>query len=197
MAIGATVVVVVVGATVVGAVVAVDADVVVGAAARVVVLQVVATGELLPFMATSYRHRSMPEPSSADDQLAIQRTLHDYAWACDNGDWATLPTLFTPDAELDYSSTGGPAGGRDEVVAWLETSLTQVEIIQHVVSNFQIDVNGDDAEGRAMFFTAVKLPDESALLLTGGYYGLALVRSNDGWRVRRLYEDNRWMTPVS
>lgn len=127
------------------------------------------------------------------DQLDIQRLLHDYAWACDEGDWVLLASVFTADAELDYSATGGPAGGRDEVVAWLEASLGQVELIQHVVSNFRIDVDGDEAGGRAMFFTSVRLPGVEGVLLTGGYYRLHLTRAPDGWRIRRLYEDNRWM----
>lgn len=134
---------------------------------------------------------------SVEDQLAIQRTLHDYAWACDNGDWALLGSVFADDAELDYSSTGGPSDGRDAVVAWLEASLTQVEMIQHVVSNLQIDAARDAAEGRAMFFTAVRLPGVDGLVLTGGYYELRFTRSSDGWRIQRLLEDNRWMTPFS
>jgi hypothetical protein len=48
-----------------------------------------------------------------------------------------------------------------------------------------------------MFFTAVKLPNDGGLLLTGGYYELQFARSSDGWKIQRLYEDNRWMTPVS
>jgi hypothetical protein len=44
----------------------------------------------------------------------IQRVLYDYAWGCDEGDWALLRSVISDDAELDYSSTGGPAGSRDE-----------------------------------------------------------------------------------
>jgi hypothetical protein len=108
-----------------------------------------------------------------------------------------LPGLFTVDAELVYSTTGGPAGGPDEVIGWLEASLSQVAMIQHVVSNVRIDVEGDRAAGRAMFFTTVRLPGVDGILLTGGYYDLALVRTADGWRITRLFEDNRWMQPVS
>ena len=128
-----------------------------------------------------------------NDLQQIERCLYDYAWACDNGDWAALRTVFTADAELDYSTTGGPAGGCDEVVAWLEQSLSQVAMIQHVVSNFQIDIDGAAAEGRAMFFTSVRLPAVDGVLLTGGYYELRLSRVDGHWRIRRLYEDNRWM----
>ena len=131
------------------------------------------------------------------DQVDIQRVLCEYAWACDNGDWELLTSMFTRDAQLDYSSTGGPTGGREEVVTWLEQSLGQVEMIQHVVSNFQIDVDGDEAAGRAMFLTSVRLPGVDGLLLTGGYYRLRFTRTPDGWRIRSLAEDNRWMQQLS
>ncbi len=136
----------------------------------------------------------MADLQSVRDELDIQRVITDYAWACDNRDWALLKSVFTDDAHLDYSSTEGPAGSRDEVVAWLEQSLSQV-LIQHVVSNFQIDLDGDRATVRAMFYTAVELPGLDEMLMTGGYYDETLVRTSGGWKIQRLFEDNRWMKP--
>jgi hypothetical protein len=130
------------------------------------------------------------------DELDVQRVLCEYAWACDNKDWALLRSVFTADAQLDYSSTRGPAGGREEVVGWLERSLSQVPVIQHVVSNFQIDVNGNRAAGRAMFLTSARIPGLEDMLVTGGYYDLAFRRESDGWKIERLVEDNRWMSPA-
>lgn len=104
--------------------------------------------------------------------------------------------MFTADAQLDYSSTRGPAGGREEVVGWLEGSLSQVPVIQHVVSNFQIDVSGDRAAGRAMFYTSVRAPGLDDMLVAGGYYDLAFRRESDGWKIERLVEDNRWRSTM-
>jgi hypothetical protein len=136
----------------------------------------------------------MTDQELIGEQEYIQRTLVDYAWACDNGDWGLLRSLFTADAYLDYSSTAGPAGGREEVVNWLQESLTQLDFIQHVVSNFQLDVTGDKASGRAMFFTTFRLPGVPEVLFTGGYYQLELVRDTDRWMLKQLIEDNRWMS---
>ena len=135
----------------------------------------------------------MTDLQSVRDELDIQRVIHDYAWACDNGDWALLKSIFTDDAELDYSTTGGPAGPRDEVVAWLEASLTQLRMIHHVVSNFQIDLDGDHAKVRAMFHCTADIPGMDDMLVTGGYYDEEFVRTPGGWKIRRLFEDNRWM----
>ena len=106
-----------------------------------------------------------------------------------------MRSVFSDGAELDYSSTGGPAGGRDEVVAWLESSLSGTRI-SHVVSNFRIDVTGDEAAGKAMFFTTVHLEGLRKPLTTGGYYNLSFVLLDGRWKVHRLYEDNRWMHPA-
>jgi hypothetical protein len=129
------------------------------------------------------------------DLFDIHRLLYDYAWGCDEHDWALLRSVFSDDAELDYSSTGGPVGGRGEVVAWLESSLSSIQI-QHVVSNFRIDVTGDSAAGKAMFLTTAQIDGLDQPLTTGGYYDLGLVRVGGRWLIRRLYEDNRWMHPA-
>jgi 3-phenylpropionate/cinnamic acid dioxygenase small subunit len=136
------------------------------------------------------------EERSIADELDVQRVLYEYAWACDNGNWPLLLSVFTADAHLDYSSTGGPAGGREKIVGWLQESLSQLTFIQHVVSNFQIDVDGDRAGGRAMFLTSARIPGLADMLTTGGYYDLAFRREADGWKIERLVEDNRWMTPA-
>ena len=137
----------------------------------------------------------MVENRSTSDELDVQRVLFEYAWACDNGDWHLLRSVFTADAHLDYSSTGGPVGKREEIVGWLRESLSQLTTIQHVVSNFQIDVDGDRASGRAMFLTSARIPGLHDMLTTGGYYDLAFRRETEGWKIERLVEDNRWMSP--
>jgi hypothetical protein len=131
----------------------------------------------------------------SNDLLDLQRLLYDYAWGCDEGDWELLRSVFSEDAELDYTSTGGPAGGRDDVVAWLESTLSGIRI-QHMVSNFRIDVRGDAAAGKAVFLATAILVGLDQPLTTGGYYELGFVRVNGQWKVRRLYEDNRWMHPA-
>ncbi len=135
----------------------------------------------------------MSDLASVRDELDIQRVISNYAWGCDNQDWDLLRSCFTEDASLDYSSTGGPAGGKVEICNWLEESLSQVEMIQHVVTNHQIDLDGDAAKVTAMFYCLVRLPGMTTLVETGGYYRETFVRTADGWKIQSLYEDNRWM----
>ena len=127
------------------------------------------------------------------DRQEIVELLYRYARGVDTRDWALWRTVFTEDAELDYSTTGGPVGGRDEVTSWLESSIGLLPMIHHVVSNFQIDLDGDRAKVRALFHCTAQLPGLDDLLVTGGYYDEELVRTPAGWKIHRLFEDNRWM----
>ena len=44
------------------------------------------------------------------DRLEINDLLIRYTYAIDDGDWELLDRVFTPDAQIDYTSSGGIAG---------------------------------------------------------------------------------------
>ena len=50
----------------------------------------------------------MAEERSIADELDVQRVLYDYAWACDNGDWHLLASVFTADAHVHVYPTVSP-----------------------------------------------------------------------------------------
>jgi 3-phenylpropionate/cinnamic acid dioxygenase small subunit len=126
------------------------------------------------------------------DKLQIQELLYRYARGVDTKDWALLSSVFTPDASLDYTSVGGPLGPRDEVVAWLEQSLTPVPMTQHFITNIEIDLVGDRAQVRAMFYNPMLLPGMPEMTSCGGNYLHDVVRTPDGWKSERLVEMNEW-----
>jgi 3-phenylpropionate/cinnamic acid dioxygenase small subunit len=126
------------------------------------------------------------------DKLQIQELLYRYARGVDTKDWALLSSVFTPDASLDYTSVGGPLGPRDEVVAWLEQSLTPVPMTQHFITNIEIDLVGDRAQVRAMFYNPMLLPGLADITSCGGTYHHDVVRTPDGWKSERLVEKNEW-----
>jgi 3-phenylpropionate/cinnamic acid dioxygenase small subunit len=128
------------------------------------------------------------------DKIEIQELLARYARGVDAKDWDLWRTVFTPDAHLDYSSAGAAVGSRDEVGAWLEEALRAVPMTQHYVTNIEIELDGDRAEVRAMFYNPMQLPGMADLSFCGGYYHHDLVRTPDGWRSERLVEENLWFT---
>ena len=125
------------------------------------------------------------------DRIAAEDLLPRYATAVDRRDWEQYRSIFTADAEIDYTSAGGIAGTVDEVVEFLSTSLEMFEMTQHLVSNIDLEVNGDSATVTAMFNNPMRLPGGDTWF-TGGWYHHDLVRTPDGWRSRRLREESAW-----
>ena len=125
------------------------------------------------------------------DRIAAEDLLTRYATAVDRRDWEQYRSIFTADAEIDYTSAGGIAGTVDEVVEFLSTSLEMVEMTQHLVSNIDLEVNGESATVTAMFNNPMRLPGGDTWF-TGGWYHHDLVRTPDGWRSRRLREESAW-----
>ena len=125
------------------------------------------------------------------DRLALGALLTRYATAVDRRDWDLYRTVFTSDAEIDYTSAGGIAGTVDEVVEFLEIALSGFEMTQHLVSNVEASIEGDTARVTAMFNNPMRLTGGDTWF-TGGWYHHDLVRTADGWRSRKLREESAW-----
>jgi len=146
-----------------------------------------------PFM-TSER---ASEPFMTSDAEQIAGLLYRYARAVDTKDWELYRSVFTDDAHIDYSSAGAVVGGRDEVVEWFAANFGVIPWSMHYITNIEVtdfntDVDGDTATVRAMFYNPMQLPGMAEQSACGGYYHHEVVRTPDGWRSRRLREDNVW-----
>ena len=131
------------------------------------------------------------------DRLEIDDLLTCYTRAIDTGEWDRLDTVFTADAAIDYTSTGGIAGGYPEVKSWLAENLPMFPRRQHVLGQKEVrlDEQGSTAQVTAYFLNPMVLPqaDGSELLWEfGGLYHHELVRTGAGWRSRRLVEQLLW-----
>jgi ketosteroid isomerase-like protein len=128
------------------------------------------------------------------DEAEIARLLYRYARAVDTKDWELYRSVFTDDAHIDYSSAGAVVGGRDEVVDWFAANFGVIAWSMHYITNIESDITGDTATVRAMFYNPMQLPGMLEPSYCGGYYHHELVRAPDGWRSRRLREENVWFT---
>ncbi|OBB15830.1 hypothetical protein A5761_01205 [Mycolicibacterium setense] len=129
------------------------------------------------------------------DQLLIQALLYRYARAVDTKDWELYRSVFTEDAQIDYSSAGAIVGTRDDVVDWFAANFGVIPWSMHYITNVEILENdGDNATVRAMFYNPMQLPGMTETSACGGYYHHELVRTPDGWRSRGLREENLWFT---
>jgi 3-phenylpropionate/cinnamic acid dioxygenase small subunit len=126
------------------------------------------------------------------DKLEIHELLARYARGVDTKDWELWKSVFTPDALVDYSSAGAPVGPPQQIAAWLEQGLQVVPMTQHFISNIEVEVQGDKAKVRALFYNPMQLPGMAEMSFCGGYYRHEMVRTDEGWKSERLVEENLW-----
>ena len=64
-------------------------------------------------------------PEEIADRIALDDLMTRYVDAIDTKNWDLLDTVFTPDAILDYSTSGGPdaKGPYPQIKEWLQGAL--------------------------------------------------------------------------
>ncbi|MFI0447817.1 nuclear transport factor 2 family protein [Actinomadura sp. 6N118] len=139
-------------------------------------------------------------PVELPDRFEIGEVLARYALAVDSGRWDLLDTVFTADATLDYSSSGGVTGSLDEAKAFLAKVLPAWPGRQHLIGATLIAFDGDRAEVTASF-TDTLAPSRDAinadtpgLIRGGGWYHHRMVRTAGGWRSREVVMEQLWRT---
>jgi 3-phenylpropionate/cinnamic acid dioxygenase small subunit len=123
----------------------------------------------------------------ASDRYDIEQCLHRYAWMVDQREWSLMDSVFTRDATIDYSSTGGRSGPFRPTLEWLNRALAGWPLNLHMISNVSIELDGDRARSRCYFFAPMgrRRPDGSQEVISNaGYYFDQLVRTEAGWRIR-------------
>lgn len=132
------------------------------------------------------------------DRAEINDVLHRYTVAVDTGEWDRLDQVFTPDAQIDYSESGGTVGAFPEVKAWLAENLPafsakRMHTLGQVVISFAN--TRDEARVTAYFHNPMLIADGNGgerLVEVGGLYHHTMTRTSEGWRSRRLHEQLVW-----
>ena len=130
------------------------------------------------------------------DRMEIADVVTRYTRAIDTGDWDRLDTVFTPDAQIDYTESGGIAAGFAEVKPWLAEVLPAFfPKRMHSLHQLDIAIDGDTATCSAYFHNPMPMDDGQGgekVVEFGGIYHHHLVRTPDGWRSRQLHEEIVW-----
>lgn len=132
------------------------------------------------------------------DRLGVSEVLDDYARGLDSGDWDLVCSVFTDDARLDYSAFGGPVGGPQEVVDWIQASVSNFVMTQHHISNRHITLDGDEAVCVSELFAPMGMASadgKMSMLFTGGSYNDRLRRTPEGWKITSRVFEKAWMAP--
>jgi hypothetical protein len=130
------------------------------------------------------------------DRLEIEDLLIRYTRAIDSGDWDRLDEVFTPDAEIDYTESGGIADSYPAAKAWLAEVLPAFfPKRMHSLAQVDLAVDGDEASCTAYFHNPMVTADaegNESVVELGGLYHHSLIRTPQGWRSRRLREELVW-----
>ena len=114
----------------------------------------------------------------------IAEVLVRYASGIDRRDWDLFKTCFTSDCDVEYEGAG----------AWTRVeAITQFMIdahdgmghTLHRISNIAVSVDGDAAQARSYVDAVLMAPDGRSGINSLGWYDDDLVRTTDGWRIRR------------
>ncbi len=130
------------------------------------------------------------------DRVEINDLLIRYTKAIDDKDWALLDGVFTPDAQVDYTSSGGIKGTYAEARAWLAKALAAFPITAHYITNSEVKLDGDRASARTAVYNPMfsKQPEGGFHhFAVGAYYVDELVRTPAGWRIAKRREDQAFL----
>jgi len=133
------------------------------------------------------------DSQTAADIIEIQALLAAYVFAIDDRDFDRLDNVFTPDAEIDYTATGGVRGHFSRIKPWLARALGPFPQSQHLIGLPLIALDGDTARSRVMLFNPMRPPPaHGALFFCGATYRDDLRRTPQGWRISRRTETDAW-----
>ncbi|MXW25077.1 MAG: nuclear transport factor 2 family protein [Dehalococcoidia bacterium] len=135
------------------------------------------------------------------DRQAISDTVLRYATGIDMRDWEAYRSCFTDEVEIDFTSWSGgePSTMRgDDWTAGVRAGLSGLQATQHISTNHVITFaeGGDEATCVSYMQAQHYLPNDEGdnTLTLGGYYTNTLVRTEDGWRIRRCQLNVTWTT---
>ena len=143
----------------------------------------------------------MSDAQRASDELEIASLLTRYARGVDTKDWELYRSVFTEDAAIDYTQSGGIEGTFAEVKPWLAENLPIFPKRMHSLGQVEVrhrDVAPDEvhvADVAAYFHNPMMLATgdgNETLVELGGIYHHEMVRTAAGWRSRRLVEELVW-----
>lgn len=127
---------------------------------------------------------------------AIKRVKYRYLRALDTKHWDDLADTLTDDIVGDYGSSLGREHrftNRDDLVAFMRTSMPAGVLTEHRVTHPEITIDGDQAEATWYLQDRVIVPEFNFMLFGAAFYRDRYRLTGDGWRIcatgyERTYE---------
>lgn len=131
------------------------------------------------------------DPSQAAARLEIQQQLANYANGVDFQDWELYRSVFTEDADVDYTNSLPLRGTPAEIVAVFAPIFESMPWTQHYITNVSYRFDGGECHVRAFFHNPCRLTGVEGTSHHYGYYDHTFVQTAQGWKSRHLVETMR------
>ena len=121
------------------------------------------------------------------DRLAITDVVNSVGTLADLGEYSQLEQLFTEEVTVDYTSLfPGEVQNipREQLMTQWQSVLPGFDATQHMITNHQITVDGNEAKAIAYVRATHKLGDE--MWVVGGYYVDELVKVDGVWKLKAI-----------
>ncbi len=131
------------------------------------------------------------------DRTKITDHVLNYATGIDRHQWDLYRSIFADDITIDFASWSGDPASKmkaDDWVAGVRATLEPFDATQHVLTNFAIELDGDQAICTCYMSAHHHLVtgDLREMQSIGGYYVHHLERSGDGWLIHRTQLNVTW-----
>ena len=140
----------------------------------------------------------MPKFSLQDlsDRAEISDVFSRYATGIDTRNWELWRTCFTDDVVVETPTVrdGFFAKGADQLVAMCKADVEGLDATQHIITNHNINLNGDTAHCTSYLHAQHVLRGEHSggHLILAGYYTYDMVRTPDGWKIKKYSLTITW-----
>jgi len=132
-----------------------------------------------------------------EDIEEIRILLLDYGRFLDARDLAAYSKLFAKDGEW-VGGFGTGRGGPSGILSFMQQSLgtgPNRGNTFHILSNFEIEVNGDTATARSRWTFVTPAADGKPTISQAGRYDDILIREDGHWRFKRRTASNDLPAP--
>jgi hypothetical protein len=136
------------------------------------------------------------------DREQVKETVYRYPVSIDNHDWKLFRSIFTDEIDVllsDAARADRPRLkiGADKFTTMVESVITSFRITQHFLTDYHIEVNGDDAVCfcymQARHFPPKDRPGQ-AIWDMGGHYTYHLKRAGSVWKIPKYTLIMTWET---
>lgn len=132
----------------------------------------------------------MNDAARLQDRSEIIDVLYRYGSILDDCDWNRLETCFVEDV-VSVLAGAPPIEGYPALEAAVRTALAAYDKTHHLISNAEVELDGDRARLRANLLA--NHVQKGGNFVVGGVYREELVRTGDGWRISHHQLDAVWM----